>query len=43
LTEKLTKRQGLLHKCVKKECGFVEVIDPLAGKLPAQSGGEAVA
>ena len=34
LTEKLTKRSGLLHKCAKKECGYIEVIDPNAGKAP---------
>ena len=30
VTEKLTKRAGLMHKCCKKECGYVEVIDPNA-------------
>ncbi|MCM2322187.1 MAG: type I DNA topoisomerase [Oligoflexia bacterium] len=35
LSEKITKRAGLMHKCVKKECGFVEVIDADAGKMPA--------
>jgi len=34
LTEKITKRAGLMHKCHKKECGFVEIIDPDAGKAP---------
>ncbi len=28
LTEKITKKAGLMHKCPKKECGFIEVIDP---------------
>lgn len=27
MTEKLTKRQGLIHKCVKKECAYVEIVD----------------
>ncbi len=41
LTEKITKRAGLMHKCPKKECGFVEVIDPNAGKAPPEeSAGE---
>lgn len=43
LTEKLTKRQGLLHKCPNKECGYVEVVDPLAGKPEAQAEAESVA
>jgi DNA topoisomerase-1 len=30
--EKITKRQGLIHKCVKKGCGWMEVIDPNAGR-----------
>jgi len=34
LTEKITKRAGLMHKCPKKECGFVEIIDPNAGRAP---------
>ena len=34
LTEKITKRAGLMHKCVKKECGYIEIIDPDAGKAP---------
>ena len=37
LSEKITKRAGLMHKCVKKECGFVEVIDPnppAPGEMP---------
>jgi DNA topoisomerase-1 len=34
LTEKITKRAGLMHKCSKKECGFIEIIDPNAGKAP---------
>ena len=28
LTEKVTKRAGLMHKCTKKECGYIDVIDP---------------
>jgi DNA topoisomerase-1 len=27
LTEKVTKRSGLMHKCVQKECGFIDVVD----------------
>ncbi len=34
LTEKITKKAGLMHKCCKKECGFIEVIDPNYGKEP---------
>jgi len=37
LTEKITKRAGLMHKCSQKECGFIEVIDPLAGQRPAST------
>jgi DNA topoisomerase I len=40
LTEKITKRAGLMHKCHKKECGFIEVIDPLAGQAPPPEEGE---
>jgi DNA topoisomerase I len=40
LTEKITKRAGLMHKCHKKECGFIEVIDPLAGQAPPPDEGE---
>jgi DNA topoisomerase-1 len=40
LTEKITKRAGLMHKCCKKECGFVEIIDPEAGKAPPPEEGE---
>jgi len=36
LTEKITKKAGLMHKCPKKECGFIEVIDPNAGKPSAE-------
>ena len=36
LTEKITKRAGLMHKCCKKECGFIEIIDPDAGKMQIQ-------
>lgn len=47
LSEKITKRAGLMHKCVKKECGYVDIIDPDAGKTPPVSEetgkGEAVA
>jgi DNA topoisomerase-1 len=43
LTEKITKRAGLMHKCHKKECGFIEVIDPNYGKEPVAEGGTAVA
>ncbi|MEO5969019.1 MAG: DNA topoisomerase, partial [Bdellovibrionia bacterium] len=34
LTEKVTKRAGLMHKCCQKECGFIEIIDPDYGKEP---------
>ncbi len=34
LTEKITKRAGLLHKCHKKDCGYFEVIDENYGKEP---------
>ena len=34
-TEKLTKRKGLLHRCAKKECGYVEIVDPNPGAVPA--------
>ncbi|MDR3606729.1 MAG: type I DNA topoisomerase [Oligoflexia bacterium] len=34
LAEKITKRAGLMHKCIKKECGYVDIIDPDAGKAP---------
>jgi DNA topoisomerase-1 len=37
LTEKITKRAGLMHKCPKKECGFIEIIDPNAGKAPVDA------
>jgi len=39
LTEKITKRAGLMHKCPNKEaqCDYVEVIDPNAGKAPAEA------
>jgi DNA topoisomerase-1 len=39
LTEKVTKRAGLMHKCSKKECGFVEIIDPNYGKTPPSEEG----
>jgi DNA topoisomerase-1 len=46
LTEKITKRAGLMHKCSQKECGFVEIIDPNYGKMgamePGESGGNKV-
>jgi DNA topoisomerase-1 len=35
LSEKITKRQGLMHKCTQKECGFIEIIDPHPGLSPA--------
>ena len=28
VTEKITKRMGLFYKCSKKECGWMEIIDP---------------
>ncbi len=31
MTEKITKRAGLFHKCPVKECGFIEILDPNAG------------
>jgi len=34
LTEKVTKRAGLMHKCPQKECGFIDIIDPNYGKAP---------
>lgn len=34
LTEKLTKRRGLEHKCVN--CDFIETVDENAGKAPPQ-------
>jgi DNA topoisomerase-1 len=34
LTEKITKRAGLMHKCCQKECGYLEIIDPNYGKEP---------
>ena len=34
LTEKITKRAGLMHKCTQKECGFIDIIDPNAGRAP---------
>jgi DNA topoisomerase I len=40
LTEKITKRAGLMHKCHKKECGFIEIIDPNYGKEPATEPAE---
>jgi DNA topoisomerase-1 len=40
LTMKITKKNGLVHKCPQKECGFYEVIDPLAGQRPAGEPGE---
>jgi DNA topoisomerase-1 len=43
LTEKITKRAGLMHKCHKKECGYVEIIDPNYGKEPPAESGNAVA
>ncbi|MEK6579525.1 MAG: type I DNA topoisomerase [Bdellovibrionota bacterium] len=43
LTEKITKRAGLMHKCPQKECGFIEIIDPEAGKAPPPEEGEKLA
>jgi DNA topoisomerase-1 len=40
LTEKITKRAGLMHKCPKKECGYIEIIDPNAGKAPVDTDAE---
>ncbi len=40
LTEKITKRAGLMHKCPKKECGYIEIIDPNAGKAPIDTDAE---
>jgi DNA topoisomerase-1 len=40
LTEKITKRAGLMHKCSQKECGYIDVIDPLYGKMGAAEPGE---
>jgi DNA topoisomerase-1 len=40
LTEKITKRAGLMHKCCQKECGFIDIIDPDAGRAPPQTEGE---
>jgi DNA topoisomerase-1 len=40
LTEKITKRAGLMHKCPNKECGYIEVIDPNAGRAPPAEAGE---
>jgi hypothetical protein len=32
-----------MHKCCQKECGFIEVIDPNAGKAPPAETENAVA
>jgi DNA topoisomerase-1 len=40
LTEKITKRAGLMHKCPQKECGYVEIIDPNYGKAGAAETAE---
>jgi DNA topoisomerase-1 len=40
LTEKITKRAGLMHKCTQKECGYIDIIDPDAGKAPPATEGE---
>jgi DNA topoisomerase-1 len=40
ITEKITKRQGLMHKCCQKECGWMEVIDPNPGAT-AEAGEKA--
>ncbi len=36
LTEKITKRAGLMHKCPQKECDYLEIIDPNYGKAPTE-------
>ena len=33
IAEKITKRAGLMHKCTKKECDYLEVIDADYGKM----------
>jgi len=38
LTEKITKRAGLMHKCCQKECGYIDIIDPNYGKEPLPAG-----
>jgi len=45
LTEKITKRAGLMHKCPQKECGYIDIIDPDYGKnpLPEPEGATEVA
>lgn len=40
VAEKITKRAGLMHKCVNKECDYLEVIDPNAGRAPAEPEAE---
>jgi len=40
VTEKLTKRIGLFNKCAKKECDWMEVIDPNPS-ASAEAAGEA--
>ena len=34
MTEKVTKRAGLMHKCCQKECGHIDIVDPDYGKDP---------
>jgi DNA topoisomerase-1 len=43
LGEKITKRAGLFHKCPKKECGYIKVIDPDAGRIPMGDSADPVA
>ena len=38
LTEKVTKKMGLFHKCPQKECGFIEIIDPNYTGAPPEEG-----
>jgi len=41
LLEKLTKRQGLLHVCYKKECGYIETVEQVPAKEDAPAAGPA--
>lgn len=41
MTEKVTKKMGLFHKCPQKECAHIEVIDPnYTGAPPEESATE---
>jgi len=40
LIEKITKRQGLIRKCVKKECGYLEILDPNPALPGTEPSGE---